>query len=293
MSLRRAKTVLVALTACAAVYAAQASAVGAIETVATYDAYAKATGIAADKFKVPDVGSFLSPAFAFAMLRGRVTDTGMESIELFIHYHDANSWKFFTSALDSEGNSLPVTEIDRQAQGTIGIDEQFSVSLTRPYLEAHKENWLDIRFGGKYGFLTVKLPASYVQAFLDKLTTVEDTVRERMRSPTPVAMQPQPAQSNGADKPKLGVGYFPIDSRFAQVAAMDRPQGVGIARVASDSVAAKAGLKVGDAILAVDGAPVQSSMTGLQEAISGVKPGSLVNMTVWRAGREITVPVQF
>lgn len=74
---------------------------------------------------------------------------------------------------------------------------------------------------------------------------------------------------------------------------MDTPRGVGVARVVSDSVAAKAGLKVGDAILAVDGVPVQSTMTGLQEAISGVKPGSLVNMTVWRDGREITVPAQF
>lgn len=291
MSLRSTQAVLAALTTFAAIYTVQASAAETIETVATYDSYAKATGIAADKFSVPDVGSFLSPAFAYAMLRGRVTDTGMESMELFIHYHDANGWKFFTSALDSEGNSLPVSEIDRQAQGTIGIDEQFSASLTRPYLEAHKQNGLDIRFGGKYGFLTVKLPASYVQAFLEKLTTVEDSVRARLKSP--VVMQPQAETATARTPPKLGVGYFPIDSRFAQVAAMDTPRGVGIARVTSDSVAAKAGLKVGDAILAVDGMPVQSSMTGLQEAISSVKPGSLVNMTVWRAGHEITVPVQF
>lgn len=93
--------------------------------------------------------------------------------------------------------------------------------------------------------------------------------------------------------PKLGVNYFPVEAQFARVAAMDTPRGVGIARVASDSVAAKAGLKVGDAILAVDGVPVQASMSGLQDAISGVRQGGLVNMTVWRAGREITVPVQF
>lgn len=293
MSFSSAKAVFAILNTCAAVYAVQASATEGIETAATYDAYAKATGIAADKYKVPDVGSFLSPAFAYAILRGRVTDNGMESMELFIHYHDANGWKFFTSALDSEGNSLPVTEIDRQAQGAIGIDEQFSASLTRPYLEAHKERGLDIRFGGKYGFLTVKLPASYVQAFLEKLTTVEDSVRTRLKSPAPVAVQHQPMTTTVGVPPKIGVGYFPVEAQFAKVAAMDTPRGVGIARVTSDSVAAKAGLKVGDAILAVDGVPVQSSMTGLQDAISGVKPGGLVNMTVWRMGREITVPVQF
>lgn len=92
---------------------------------------------------------------------------------------------------------------------------------------------------------------------------------------------------------KLGVNYFPVDARFAQIAAMDSPRGVGVARVASDSVAAKSGLKVGDAILAVDGVPLPSSTTGLQEVMAGVKPGSLVNLTVWRSGREITVPVQF
>lgn len=104
---------------------------------------------------------------------------------------------------------------------------------------------------------------------------------------------PAAASAAVSAPPKLGVNYFPVESQFARVAAMDTPRGVALARVASDSVAAKAGLKVGDAILAVDGVPVQSSMTGLQDAISGVKPGGLVNMTVWRAGREITVPVQF
>lgn len=99
--------------------------------------------------------------------------------------------------------------------------------------------------------------------------------------------------SNASTPPKLGVGYFPIDSRFAQIAAMDTARGVGVASVVSDSVAAKAGLKVGDAILAVDGVPVQSSTTGLQEAISAVKPDRLVNITVWRNGREITVSAQF
>lgn len=99
--------------------------------------------------------------------------------------------------------------------------------------------------------------------------------------------------STASTPPKLGVGYFPIDSRFAQIAAMDTARGVGVARVVSDSVAAKAGLKVGDAILAVDGVPVQSTMTGLQEAISGVQPDSLVNITIWRDGREITVSAQF
>lgn len=287
------KIVLRVLTTSFVLCAMPAIAEEAVKTAISYDNYSKATGIATDKFKVPDVGSFFSPAFAYAMLQGRVTDTGMESMELFIHYHDADGWKFFTSALDIDGNPLQVTEIDRQAQGTIGIDEQFSASLTRPYLEAHKENGLNIRFGGKYGFLTVKLPASYVQVFLEKLATVENSVRARLKSPTSVAMQPQGVTSTAGVPPKLGVGYFTIDSRFAQVAAMDTPRGVGVARVSSDSVAAKAGLKVGDAILAIDGVPVQSSMTGLQEAISGIKQGNLVNMTVWRGGREITVPVQF
>lgn len=287
MNLSNLHRAIVTLATLVMLGAGSAYADDAINTAESYDSYAKATGVATDKFKVPDVGSFFSPAFAFASLRGGVTDVGTESMELLVYYHDANGWKFFSSALDSDGNTLPVQVLDRQVEDTIGINEQFEASLTRPYLEAHRISGLDIRFGGKYGLLTVKLPASYIQAFLARLETVEAAVREKL------ATKGKPNASPVSEKPKLGVRYVPVDATFARVAAMEAPQGVFLARVDSDSLAARSGLKVGDAILAIDGIPVPNAMTGFQETIANLKPGSRVSLTIWRGGREIMVPIQF
>ena len=82
-------------------------------------------------------------------------------------------------------------------------------------------------------------------------------------------------------------------AEFAKIAGMETPRGVFLAKIANNSVAAKAGLKVGDAVLAIDGTPVSETATGLQDAIASVKSGSRISMTLWRNGQEVIVPVQF
>ena len=256
-----------------------------IKTAESYDSYAKATGLATEKYNVPDVASFLDPAFAFATLRANVSDAGTESMELLIYFRGTNGWKFFSSALDRDGKPLIVSQLDRQIEYGTVINEQFSASLTRPYLEAHQDSGLDIRFGGKYGNLTVKLPADYVRAFLTHLTKIEASVRDKIAAAkvAPIALP--------SARPQLGVNYLPADANFARLAGMGEPRGVMLVRVAPNGAADRAGLKVGDVILAMDGKPVAGTLTGLQDALGSLSPSNKLSVTLWRGGQEVIVPV--
>lgn len=60
--------------------------------------------------------------------------------------------------------------------------------------------------------------------------------------------------------------------------------------VIKDGAAEKAGLKTGDVILQVDRDILDGSLD-LSDIIMQYRPGSTVNMRVWRAGEELEVPV--
>ena len=74
---------------------------------------------------------------------------------------------------------------------------------------------------------------------------------------------------------------------------MDIPKGVYLAKVESQSIAANAGLKVGDVVLAIDGTLVPGTITGFLDAIANIRSGGIATMTIWRNAKEIAVPVQF
>ncbi|PXW52140.1 PDZ domain-containing protein, partial [Chelatococcus asaccharovorans] len=61
-------------------------------------------------------------------------------------------------------------------------------------------------------------------------------------------------------------------------------EGAIVARVEDTGPAAKAGLKAGDAIVAIDGKPV-SDARALSREIAGHAPGSKLNLSVWRDGK--------
>ena len=258
-----------------------------INSAESYDNYTKTTAITTDRFIVPNVGSFFEPAFALASLSGGVSDAGIESIELLIYY-SGTEWKFFSTSRDIDGNEFVVREIDRQVESASAINEQFTASLTRAYLETHKNIGLDIQFSGKYGVLVVKLPANYVQVFLARLEKVEDTLNEKLGKSANLI----PSHAS-IERPKLGVGYLPVDTTLAKITSMDIPKGVYLAKVESQSIAANAGLKVGDVVLAIDGTLVPGTITGFLDAIANIKSGSRVSMTIWRNAKETIVSVQF
>ena len=88
----------------------------------------------------------------------------------------------------------------------------------------------------------------------------------------------------------LGVYVQPLTEDLAKALGLDRPRGALIAQVQDSSPAAKAGLKAGEVVLAIDGKPIDQSRE-LARHVAEIKPGTTVKFTVWRDKKEATVPV--
>lgn len=255
----------------------------AVNSVVGYDQYRKVSTIVTDSFPVPDVGSFLAPAFARASVRGFVADSGVESMQIFVYY-SGDGWKFFSSAVDIDGQALPFTPIDRQVNRATNITEQFAAELTRPYLLAHRATGLDMRFDGKNGSLVVKLPPTFVQSFLAKLEEIEAATR--------IAISKK-ATTNAPNKVKLGVTYVPVIDSLAQKLQLPATHGVMVMIAPPGSPAASGGIQTGDVLVNLNGKPIANTLTGLQDAMGAVELGSSANFTIWREGKSMELRIQF
>ncbi|WP_028217819.1 DegQ family serine endoprotease [Paraburkholderia oxyphila] len=80
---------------------------------------------------------------------------------------------------------------------------------------------------------------------------------------------------------RLGVAVQSMNQTLADSFGMDKPRGALVSSVDSNGPAAKAGLKPGDVILAVNGEPVGDS-SDLPSLIAGMKPGTKADIQVWR-----------
>jgi Do/DeqQ family serine protease len=87
---------------------------------------------------------------------------------------------------------------------------------------------------------------------------------------------------------RLGVTAQTIDSRLARSLGLKEVRGALVGDIASGSPADRAGLRRGDVILAVDGAPVSDS-NALRNLVASSEPGSQVTLTFVRDGREQSV----
>jgi serine protease Do len=91
---------------------------------------------------------------------------------------------------------------------------------------------------------------------------------------------------------RIGVGIQNVNKDLADSLGLGRAQGAAVSNVEDGSPAAKAGLEVGDVILKIDGRPVEGS-ADLSRTIRGLKPGTRVNLNIWRSGkaRDLAVTV--
>jgi len=83
----------------------------------------------------------------------------------------------------------------------------------------------------------------------------------------------------------LGVQVQEVTSDLAQSFGLDKPHGALVAQVLPESPAEKAGLKVGDIIVAFEGEPVRRSGE-LPPLVGQTKPGATARMTIIREGKE-------
>jgi serine protease Do len=90
---------------------------------------------------------------------------------------------------------------------------------------------------------------------------------------------------------RLGVGVQDLNQALAESFGLAKPEGALIDMVPADGPAAKAGLKPGDVIVALNGQPVRDSRE-LPPRVADLKPGSEATLTVWREGKSLEVPLQ-
>jgi serine protease Do len=110
--------------------------------------------------------------------------------------------------------------------------------------------------------------------------------------PIDVAMdvREQLVKTGRVTRGRIGVTIQNVDAQLAESFGLDRPHGALVSSVLPDGPGAKAGLKPGDVILAVNDRSIEQS-TELPVIIARVKPGTPTNLTVFRGGKEQKVSV--
>ena len=93
---------------------------------------------------------------------------------------------------------------------------------------------------------------------------------------------------NFQDTGWLGIRMEEVSAEKAKELKLPAERGVLVTRVADDSPAAKAGLKVNDVITEFDGQRVEGT-TALQRMVREVPPGRSISLTVWRDGSAQTL----
>jgi Do/DeqQ family serine protease len=89
----------------------------------------------------------------------------------------------------------------------------------------------------------------------------------------------------------LGVNIAAVDYDRAQQIGMENVRGVEILGVTENGAADQSGIQSGDVILRVNGQTVNES-NELQEKVAVMRPGELVDLSIWRRGNEIEKSVE-
>jgi serine protease Do len=87
---------------------------------------------------------------------------------------------------------------------------------------------------------------------------------------------------------QIGIALAPLTEQLASYFGVS--EGVLVQTVTNGSAAAQAGMKAGDVITAVNRRPVQN-VDDVMRAVRSAKPGSALDMRVFRDKKEITVKV--
>jgi serine protease Do len=89
----------------------------------------------------------------------------------------------------------------------------------------------------------------------------------------------------------IGVQMQPMTKEIAEAIGLKEPKGALVAEALKDSPAAKAGVRTGDTIVAVDGERIDDAKD-LSRKIGIAAPDKTVSLTLYREGQERTVTVE-
>lgn len=122
-------------------------------------------------------------------------------------------------------------------------------------------------------------------------STLATSVAIRASSTTiPYAQNQVPPVQVNTSGPYLGVEFETLTPALVRIENLTVNTGAIIRNVMPNSPAAKAGLKQGDIIQAVDGQTLTTSPS-FRDLIHQHQPGDTLSLTVWRAGQTGTYPV--
>jgi serine protease Do len=97
--------------------------------------------------------------------------------------------------------------------------------------------------------------------------------------------------SGKVTRSKIGVVIGEVNAQLAEAFGLDRPRGALVNEVQDKSPGQKAGLKQGDVILRVDQTAIEKSQQ-LPAVISAQKPGTALDLEIWRDGKPKRVTVR-
>lgn len=89
----------------------------------------------------------------------------------------------------------------------------------------------------------------------------------------------------------IGVQIQPVTAEIADAIGLKAPAGALVADATAQGPAAKAGLRRGDTITAINGTAIKDARD-LSRRIADVKPGDQIKVTVWRDGRERAIAIE-
>ena len=92
-------------------------------------------------------------------------------------------------------------------------------------------------------------------------------------------------------RPQLGVNIQSVTEADAEVYGLPEIRGAEVVVVTPDSPAQKAGVRIGDVILELDGKSIQDG-TDLTTSLAQHQPGETVRLTVWRDGKRQDLAVE-
>jgi len=89
----------------------------------------------------------------------------------------------------------------------------------------------------------------------------------------------------------IGVQMQPVTKEIAEAIGLKEPKGALVAEAIKDGPAAKAGVKTGDTIVAVDGERINEARD-LSRRVAQVAPGKSLSLTLYRDGKERNVTLE-
>jgi len=91
-------------------------------------------------------------------------------------------------------------------------------------------------------------------------------------------------------RPRIGVTVTPVDGADAEVYGLPRIAGAEITSVQEGQPGARAGLRAGDVVLAIDGRAIEDA-TDLTTTLARMQPGQQATFTIWRDRRRQDVRI--